>query len=295
MKLLRFKHNQQTEVGLWTSQGILSVERASRVLNARVPLEMLEIIEKGDEAKEQLTMLAERASALGDEEMFLSEDEIEYLPVVDQPEKIICVGLNYIPHAKEIKMETPDFPTLFTKFNNALAGHQQPIKLSPNAKKYDYEAELVIVMGKRANHVSREDALTYVFGYTIGNDLSARDLQLRTSQWFLGKSLDQFAPVGPCLVTSEEVKDPGQLDIECKVNGEVRQRANTRDMMFDCSYLVSYISQYMTLKPGDLIFTGTPEGVMLGYPEERQNWLKPGDEIEISIERLGALRNVLTD
>ena len=201
-----------------------------------------------------------------------------YAPVVTKPEKIICVGLNYADHAKEANMDIPDYPVLFSKFNNALAAHKQVISLPKKAEKFDYEAELVIVMGKEATKVSKEEALSYVFGYTVGNDFSARDLQFRTGQWLLGKSCDDFAPIGPYIVTSDEI-DPQNLEISCKVNGEIRQSAHTRDMIFDCATIISYLSQYMTLKPGDLIFTGTPEGVIVGYPEEQQQWLKSGDEV----------------
>ena len=189
-------------------------------------------------------------------------------------------------------MDIPTSPIIFSKFNNALAAHNQKIPLPKNAEKIDYEAELVIVMGKEAVNVSKEDALSYVFGYTVGNDLSARDLQFRTSQWLLGKSCDSFAPIGPYLVTADEL-DPNSLDISCKVNGSLRQSANTKDMIFDCATIISDLSQHMTLKPGDIIFSGTPDGVILGYPEEKQEWLKSTDIVEISIENIGTLVNVL--
>ena len=181
---------------------------------------------------------------------------------------------------------------LFSKFNNALSAHKQEIDLPKNAEHFDYEAELIIVIGKEASNISKEDALSYVFGYTVGNDLSARDLQFRSGQWLLGKTCDQFAPTGPYLVTADEL-DPTNLDIELKVNGEVKQSANTRDMIFDCATIVSYLSQHMTLKPGDIIFSGTPDGVILGYPEEQRVWLKSGDEVQVTIENIGTLTNIL--
>ena len=191
-------------------------------------------------------------------------------------------------------MEVPGYPLLFSKFNNSLAAHQETIPIPQDAVKIDYEAELVIVIGKTARNVPEEEALSYVFGYTIGNDLSARDLQFRTSQWLLGKSLDKFAPIGPGVVTADELGDPHSLNMECRVNGEIRQAANTKSMIFNCAQIISYASRYMTLKPGDLIFSGTPEGVILGYPEEEQVWLKPGDEITITIDKIGTLINVLS-
>jgi 2-keto-4-pentenoate hydratase/2-oxohepta-3-ene-1,7-dioic acid hydratase in catechol pathway len=227
------------------------------------------------------------------ESVLFAEDSISIGPVVSKPEKIICVGTNYRRHAIESNLPIPKTPVLFSKFNNALAGHRQVVKIPETAKKIDYEVELVIVMGKRAQNVSVQDALSYVFGYATGNDLSARDLQFTTSQWLLGKTCDGFAPVGPYVVTADEIPDPNHLKLECKVNGEVRQSSNTKDMIFSCASLISYISSHMTLQPGDIIFTGTPEGVILGYPEERQKWLQSGDEIEVSVEGLGSLKTVL--
>src|SRR5262245_55593214 len=162
-----------------------------------------------------------------------------------------------------------------------------------DARNFDYEAELVIVIGRRARNVSEADAPNYIFGYATGNDFSARDLQSRSSQWMLGKTLDGAAPIGPWLVTAD-LADGDNLKIECRVNGEVRQSSNTNDMVFSCKQLVSYISKYMTLKPGDIIFTGTPEGVIAGKPKDQQVWLKAGDKITSSIEKLGELEFTLT-
>jgi 2-keto-4-pentenoate hydratase/2-oxohepta-3-ene-1,7-dioic acid hydratase in catechol pathway len=189
-------------------------------------------------------------------------------------------------------MDLPTNPVIFSKFNNALAAHKQTIIVPRMTEQMDYEAELVMVIGKTAQNVSREEALNYVLGYSIGNDLSARDLQFKTPQWLLGKTCDQFAPIGPYMVTASEI-DPNALNISCTVNGETNQSANTRDMIFDCATIVSYLSQYMTLKAGDLIFTGTPSGVVLGFPENERVWLKSGDVIEVEIEKLGKLSNRL--
>jgi 2-keto-4-pentenoate hydratase/2-oxohepta-3-ene-1,7-dioic acid hydratase in catechol pathway len=155
----------------------------------------------------------------------------------------------------------------------------------------DYEVELVIVIGKQAKYVSKENALSYVFGYCNVNDISARDLQMRTQQWLLGKTCDKFSPLGPYLVTADEVGNPNQLEMKCIVNGEVRQNSNTSDMIFYCDELVSYISQHMTLVPGDIILTGTPQGVVIGYPEDKRVYLKHGDVVTIEIEKLGTLTN----
>ena len=190
-------------------------------------------------------------------------------------------------------MPIPNSPVVFSKFSNSLAAHNQEVVVPAVTEKLDYEVELVVVIGKTVVNVDPEQALSYVFGYCTGNDLSARDLQMRTSQWLLGKSLDGFAPLGPYLVTADEVADPNQLKLECRVNGQIRQSSNTRDMIFDCAELISYLSKHMTLNPGDVIYTGTPEGVILGYPAERQQWLKPGDEVVVEVEGLGQLRTPL--
>src|SRR5690606_16772336 len=206
--------------------------------------------------------------------------------------KIICVGLNYRKHAEETNAPIPQYPILFNKFNNTLTGHGHevplPIKVT---SKVDYEAELVIVIGKEAKYVAKENALDYVFGYCNVNDLSARDLQMLTPQWLLGKTCDGFSPLGPYLVTADEVGNPNDLSIRCIVNGEVRQSSNTSDMIFHCDEIVSYISQHMTLVPGDIILTGTPEGVVLGYPEAKQVYLQDGDVVTIEIEKLRSLTN----
>jgi 2-keto-4-pentenoate hydratase/2-oxohepta-3-ene-1,7-dioic acid hydratase in catechol pathway len=180
---------------------------------------------------------------------------------------------------------------LFNKYNNALLHHGGTIKLpAAVATKFDYEIELVIVMGREARSVSEADALNYVAGYCTGNDFSARDLQFDTGgQWMVGKTSDGFAPLGPYFVTADQV-DPNNLNLECRVNGETRQSSNTRDMIYNCQQLISYTSVRISLRPGDIIFTGTPEGVIWGMPKEKQVWLKAGDKIACSLEKLGELK-----
>ncbi|WYP26381.1 fumarylacetoacetate hydrolase family protein [Alkalihalobacillus sp. FSL W8-0930] len=221
----------------------------------------------------------------------VNEEETSFAPVVTTPEKIICVGLNYRKHADETGSPYPEVPILFNKFNNTLAGHHQTITIPEVTQEVDYEVELAIVIGKTAKNVKEEDALNYVFGYTVANDLSARDLQMKTPQWLLGKTCDGFNPIGPFLVTADEIEDPQNLTLETKVNGERRQHSNTSDMIFSCKEIISYISRHFTLKPGDLILTGTPEGVVLGLPKEERVYLKSGDTVSVSIEKIGTLTN----
>lgn len=286
MKIVNFKVGEQIRLGIKNEEGVIDVEKSATEYSLEVPTTIEELIAGGEKCLSQLAALMKSGAQT------IPEEKIIYAPSVTKPEKIVCVGLNYVNHAAESKMELPTSPVLFSKFNNTLAAHNQTISLPKTAEKFDYEAELVIVIGKEAVNVSKEDALSYVFGYTAGNDLSARDLQFLTGQWLLGKTCDHFAPIGPYLVTADEV-DPTNLDIRCEVNGVLRQSANTSDMIFDCATIVSYLSQHMTLKPGDVIFTGTPSGVILGYPEDKQQWLKSGDEVIVSIEKLGSLVNVL--
>jgi 2-keto-4-pentenoate hydratase/2-oxohepta-3-ene-1,7-dioic acid hydratase in catechol pathway len=252
----------------------------------------MEVIANGPEAVQAIENYIAKLNS-GDRLASLLRDDAELTlgPCVTRPNKIICVGLNYRKHAEETKAKIPNFPILFNKFNNTLTGHGADVALPKVSTKVDYEAELVIVIGQTAKYVSKEDALNHVFGYCNVNDLSARDLQLRTHQWLLGKSCDGFSPLGPYLVTADEVGNPNELKIQCTVNGEVRQNSNTSDMIFHCDEIVSYISQHMTLVPGDIILTGTPEGVVLGYPEEKQVYLQPGDVVTIEIEKLGSLTN----
>ncbi|MDR3560328.1 MAG: fumarylacetoacetate hydrolase family protein [Negativicutes bacterium] len=293
MKLLTMRKESQYELGVQTSRGILDVKQAAKHFALPVPYTMEGLIESGQVGLKALTQLVSQAQSENVPFLFLPEETLVYGPCVTSPEKIVCVGLNYRKHAVESKMPIPTSPVLFSKFNNSLAAHQDTIKLSPLAEKIDYEVELVIVIGKTAQNVSEAEALSYVFGYATGNDLSDRGLQFRSSQWLLGKTCDGFAPVGPYLVTADEVPNPDQLHLESRVNGEIRQSSNTQDMIFNCATMISYISQYMTLQPGDLIYTGTPEGVIIGYPPEKQVWLKAGDEVVTSVEGLGELRIVL--
>jgi 2-keto-4-pentenoate hydratase/2-oxohepta-3-ene-1,7-dioic acid hydratase in catechol pathway len=206
-----------------------------------------------------------------------------------RPWKILCIGLNYRDHAVESKMEMPSVPTVFAKFTSAVIGPGAPIAIPRITQRPDYEAEFAVVIGKTAKNVARGNWQDYVFGYTILNDVSARDIQLATSQWSLGKSFDTFAPIGPHIVTADEVPDPHSLDIKLSIGGEVLQHSNTRELIFRVPELIEYISQIITLEPGDIISTGTPSGVGLGRTPQR--WLKPGEEVVIDIEKIGTLRN----
>jgi 2-keto-4-pentenoate hydratase/2-oxohepta-3-ene-1,7-dioic acid hydratase in catechol pathway len=214
--------------------------------------------------------------------------EAELGPAAFDQGKIICVGLNYRRHAAESGMVTPDSPIIFSKFANSITSSGSQVRLPAVSTQYDYEAELGVIIGTRVEAVSEAEALDAVLGYVVCNDLSARDAQFLSSQWLLGKSFDGFLPIGCWLTTADEIADPNALSIRTWVNGELRQDSNTRDMIFSVAELVSFVSNYMTLEPGDLIITGTPEGVVLGMPDPKP-WLKPGDEVTVEIERLGSV------
>ncbi|MCJ8011799.1 fumarylacetoacetate hydrolase family protein [Paenibacillus sp. KQZ6P-2] len=297
MKLLTFIHNDQYRLGVKTDGGVLDVLGALSLIPSAqtIPTTIHEVLDGGDEALAALRSYVDHVQQSDEvnRSYMLQESSLTLGPCVTHPNKIICVGLNYRKHAEETNAPIPEYPILFNKFNNTLAGADEQIPLPKVSEKVDYEAELVIVMGKTAKYVSKENALSHVFGYCNVNDLSARDLQLRTHQWLLGKSCDKFSPLGPYLVTADEVGNPNDLDIKCIVNGEVRQHSNTADMIFYCDEIVSYISQHMTLVPGDIILTGTPEGVVLGYPPEKQVYLKDGDQVTIQIEKLGSITNTM--
>lgn len=282
MKLTQIRRNGTEILGIVTPEGIVDVpaEAARRGLCA--PSNMMEAIEAGEAGRKVLEQLAVDARCFTQE---------PGAPVVTGCDKILCIGLNYRQHAKECNLPLPPAPVLFNKFSNALAADGDTIELLPDYKEYDYEAELVAVMGKPARNVSPEEALEYVFGYTCGNDLSTRDLQFaRSNQWLLSKTFDGFAPIGPWVVTADSI-DPNHLKISSVVNGELRQNSNTCDMIFSVAQIISDLSRHFTLLPGDLIFTGTPQGVMQGYPADQKNWLKPGDEVDIIIENIGTLHN----
>ena len=214
------------------------------------------------------------------------DNNIRIGPPISRPSKIVCVGLNYAKHAAESGMNIPDEPVLFFKSSSAITGPYDPIIIPKNSSKTDWEVELAIVIGKRASYVSKEDALNYIAGYVLHNDVSEREFQIeRSGQWVKGKSCDSFAPIGPFIATADEIENPNNLNLWLKVNGEEMQNSNTSDFIFNIEEVVSYISQFMTLMPGDIISTGTPFGVGLGLNPPK--YLKEGDIVELGIEGLG--------
>ena len=289
MQLLTFKAGGALRLGVKTSAGVIDAAMAGEALGVNVPSTIDGAINGGTA---DLTALVAKASGVRSAPWLLEEASLTLGPCVPEPSKIICVGLNYRKHAEESGAAIPTTPVLFSKFTNTLAGQGDSVVLPAGvAEQYDYEVEIAFVIGKTAKSVSVEDALDYVYGYFTADDISVRDLQTRTSQWLLGKTMDNFFPIGPYLVTADEIGDPQTLRLTTKVNGELRQNSNTGDMIFSIAEIISYISTYFPLLPGDVITTGTPEGVAMGMPNKP--WLKPGDEVVVEVEKLGALRNVM--
>jgi len=293
MTLLTFRDDGQYCLGVKTPKGILDVRKAAAQFKMAAPTGMDDLLQNGKGG--QVKKLADTVAAQpGRSNFFRTEQGLEYGPVVMNPEKIIMMGLNYRQHAIETHSPIPSNPVLFNKYNNSLNCHNGVIHLPTGvAKQFDYEVELVVVFGKKAHNVSEDEALDCVAGYCTGNDFSARDLQTMTSQWMIGKTCDGFAPLGPYFVSADLVGDPNALRLETRVNGERRQDSNTGDMIFNCRQLISFISKVMTISPGDILFTGTPQGVIMGKPKDQQVWLKSGDQIACSIEKLGELKFTL--
>jgi 2-keto-4-pentenoate hydratase/2-oxohepta-3-ene-1,7-dioic acid hydratase in catechol pathway len=290
-KLVSIKNADGSEtLGVVTDKGVIDVRAASTKLRMRAPLTLDQLLQEGDADGLEKLVAHAKSSGTG----LVDEASIKHGRLFAKPGKIVCVGLNYRQHAKEIGLQPPRVPPLFSKFNNSLAGQNVVIELPPKdiSFKFDYETELLIVIGKQARNVSEADALGCVAGYCTSNDFSARDLQMElpSAQWMIGKTLDNFAPIGPYFVSADMVGDPNQLKIETWVNGELRQSSSTSDFIFNTQQMIAYISKHWTLEPGDIIFTGTPQGVIAGYAKEKQVWLKAGDEVVSSIEKLGKLK-----
>ncbi len=252
-------------------------------------LELEEGLKEAERAMEEAErLLIEEAKKLLGEGLLIRCGEVELDAPVRPRKNVICLGLNYMDHVEEGGAEPPEVPVFFTKAPTAIVGPYDDIVYPRATRELDYEVELALVIGRRGKYIPRREAYDYVAGYMVFNDVTARDLQRRHRQWFRGKSLDTFAPMGPCIATPEEVGDPMSLDMSLRVNDELRQCSNTGRMIFDIPEIISILSEGMTLEPGDVIATGTPSGVGMTDPEKL---LKPGDVVEAWIERIGRLRN----
>lgn len=277
MKLVSYEWNNTRGVGVLDGEGVVPVRGVET---------MMALIGLGEAG------LGEARAALAERVGVIAVDEIGYLPVVARPGKVIALGRNYSAHAAERGAEPPKYPMLFHKTHTSLNGAGREIVIPAGTQKVDYEAELAVIISKRCKNVSEANALEYVYGYTAANDVTARDWQRLTSQFTAGKMVDGFGPLGPALVTADEIDDVQALDIKSFHNGRLMQSSNTRRMIFPVAFTIAYISRITTLEPGDVILTGTPAGV--GSAQKPPVYMKAGDEIVVEIENIGRLRNYFT-
>jgi len=281
VKLVRYADQSGNSLGVVKNDGVIDLAKHWPALRD----DMIDLIKMWPDIASHLPSLVNNSApdvALGD---------IRLLAPVSKPGKILAIGLNYADHINETGQQTPPHQIWFTKAVTSINGPFDPIELPMASQQVDYEAELVVIIGPRCKHVSKERAAEIVFGYGAGTDVSVRGWQLRTTQWVLGKSFDTHAPIGPWIVTPDEVGDPHVLGIRCQVNGEQRQSSNTRHLIFDVFAQIAHLSSVMTLEPGDMLFTGTPGGVGLAMNPPR--WLKSGDKVRVEIDRIGAIEGVM--
>jgi 2-keto-4-pentenoate hydratase/2-oxohepta-3-ene-1,7-dioic acid hydratase in catechol pathway len=280
MRLVTYRSQVGPRVAAAYGEGFVDLHDA----DSGLPTTLKELLAQGPEGLQRAARAASRGRPIPAAGVHL------LAPVLD-PEKVLCIGLNYADHAAETGQPLPSEPVVFNKFPTAIIGPEQPIVIPRVSRKVDYEAELVVVIGRGGRHIPRQRAWDHVAGYTCGHDVSARDWQLEKSggQWLLGKSFDTFAPMGPVLVTPDEIGDPGALGVSLRLNGQTMQESSTRQLIFTIDQLVAYISDVCTLQVGDVIYTGTPPGV--GVARKPPLFLKPGDTVEVEVENIGILRN----
>jgi acylpyruvate hydrolase len=306
MRLVTYSRNGRTALGSLLLEEVVDLHRAYQaalkhsgdldelaVAGLRVPPDLLGLLQGGEAslsaARRAFAFVEEQRSAGDAEDVCDPLADVELLAPVLRPGKVVCLGLNYRSHLAELGEPASQYPILFHKAATSLIGHGQAIVLPRISQQVDYEGELAVVIGRRGKNIPEQHALSYVLGYTCANDVSAHDLEFRTSQWTSGKMLDTFCPLGPVLVTRDEIPDPGVLRLKTVLNGKTVQDGSTSDMVFPVPFLISYISSLATLEPGDLILTGTPAGI--GCNQTPQVFLQPGDRISIEIEGIGTLSN----
>jgi acylpyruvate hydrolase len=304
MRLVTFQSGSVEKIGVVNKERIIDINKAyqlflkekeikrcQEIADSLLPSDMVQFLEGGEASLNAANQAIQFAlkNANYSKEVFSNLSDVSLKAPVRRPGKILCVGQNYREHILEMNREMPDFPVMFAKFANAVNGPTDDIPLPAVTNQLDYEAEFAFVIGKQAKNVSKENAVEYIAGYTIVNDVTARDLQRRTLQWFQGKNLDGSAPMGPWLVTKDEIPNPSGLEISLSVNGEVRQKSNTENLVFDVPFLVEFLSHIMTLEPGDVVCTGTPGGV--GFARKPQVFLQNGDVVRVEVERIGVIEN----
>ncbi len=294
MKLVTYRREGTERLGLLKGDYVVDLERAGEKAGSTIPSDMISFLTSTDETWQAAAEI-DHSFDVGSSQLIgvvFPLGSVRLAPPVPNPSKIICAGLNYLDHCREQNVPIPERPVFFSKFPSALIGPGEPIRWHPDATtQVDYEAELAFVIRKKAYRVHREEAYDCIAGYTIVNDVSARDAQFADRQWTRSKSFDTFCPMGPCLVTTDEIPDPHHLAIRCWVNGEIRQDSNTGQMIFDIPFLLEYLTRSSTLLPGDIISTGTPDGV--GVFRNPKVFLQPGDRVDIEIDGIGRLMNTV--
>ncbi len=283
MKLVTFDTGKNPRIGIWLEAQKVILDLS--LVQPDLPRTMIAFLEAGEPALQR----AREALAAPLPAALIPFDQVVLLAPIPRPGKLLCMGHNYLDHTATSPGELPEFPNLFLKASSCVVGPGSPVLLTGASQAVDYEGEFCFVIGKRASRVNQAQAMEHVAGYTLLNDVSARDYANRVSQWMLGKSFDTFAPLGPALVTKDEVPDPHQLELVMKINGEERQHSNTRNLIFSIPFLIAHISQVLTLEPGDVVSTGTPSGS--GAGRKPPVFLQPGDEMRLTVEKIGELFN----
>jgi 2-keto-4-pentenoate hydratase/2-oxohepta-3-ene-1,7-dioic acid hydratase in catechol pathway len=293
VRVARYCYGKEVCYGVINKQTVLSLPALAKHFKKEVPQELEDFIVRRDTNLGETEQMLKNADKNVIKKVSKPLSQVSLLPPIPFPSKIICLGLNYFDHATETKSTIPDEPIIFLKPHTAITGPNQIIIKPKFVRELDYEGELCIVVGKTAKNISVRDAKKYIFGYTVFNDVSARDYQFKDGQWTRGKSFDTFAPTGPCITTENQLKNTDNLSIRTWVNGELRQNGSTRNMVFKVSEILHHLSRVMTLEPCDIIATGTPAGV--GFAMEPQQFLKHGDIVQIEIEGIGALENTVRE
>lgn len=309
MRLVTFVRNEEERLGAEFEGNIVDLNLACRRMMekqgdaaagrlgaALLPTDIVSFLIGGSRCLQQAKQVLDFASGCSVEERTIftfSRGDVRVLAPIPKPGKVVCVGRNYHDHVSEMKREVPTIPVIFSKLHNTIIANGDGVPFPRVSDQLDYEAELAVVIGRKGRYITEEDAMQYVAGYTAINDITVRDWQHRTVQWLQGKSFDGTGPTGPVLVTGDEIPDPHNLQIKLWLNGELRQNDNTSRLIFSIPFLVSFVSQVMTLEPGDIIATGTPGGV--GVAMEPKGFMKAGDVVRIEIEKIGILENPIVE
>ncbi|MBS7656879.1 MAG: fumarylacetoacetate hydrolase family protein [Candidatus Bathyarchaeia archaeon] len=294
MKVARYTVNGKESYGVMREDNsIVDVPKLGKTLRKKVPKTIDALISLGDQAENLIVEML--SDAPRSRRFVLDFSQVVLRAPVASPPKVICLGLNYRDHAKEAGASLPDEPIIFMKPRTAIVGPEEPVKKPSFVEKLDYEVELGVVIGKVGRNIPVSKVKEHIFGYTVFNDISARDIQFKDGQWTRGKSFDTFAPLGPCIVTASQIDDPNNLRMWTRINGETRQNSSTKHMLFNVYEIVHHLSKVMTLEPCDVIATGTPAGVA-AFMKPKPKFLQPGDIVEVEIEKIGKLRNpIVTD